>query len=146
MLLLPPCYPGSTNCTRSSIHQQRRSSRCCSCAATPAANSNPRHGQWSVNGVPKRVFLLNQAAVAATSYGQPSDDGSKQQEQLHGAANGAIMQGASMPATVFNLVNVIMGAGYVSIPFALRQGGWAALAILGLLGAVFLYTGKLQGH
>lgn len=31
-----------------------------------------------------------------------------------------VFQGASMPATVFNLVNVIMGAGYVSIPFACR--------------------------
>jgi len=30
-------------------------------------------------------------------------------------------QGAAFTATVFNLVNVIMGAGYVSIPFACRQ-------------------------
>jgi vesicular inhibitory amino acid transporter len=46
-----------------------------------------------------------------------------------------------MPQTVFNLVNVIMGAGYVSIPFALKQGGWVALAVLWLLGAFFCYTG-----
>jgi hypothetical protein len=31
-----------------------------------------------------------------------------------------VVQGASFPATVFNLVNVIMGAGYVSIPFACK--------------------------
>ena len=48
---------------------------------------------------------------------------------------------ASMPQTVFNLVNVIMGAGYVSIPFALKQGGWAALGVLWLLGLFFCYTG-----
>jgi hypothetical protein len=39
----------------------------------------------------------------------------------------AAQGGASFPATVFNLVNVIMGAGYVSIPYACRQvslGGW----------------------
>lgn len=28
--------------------------------------------------------------------------------------------GATFPATVFTLINVIMGAGYVSIPFACR--------------------------
>jgi vesicular inhibitory amino acid transporter len=46
-----------------------------------------------------------------------------------------------MNQTVFNLVNVIMGAGYVSIPFALKQGGWAALGVLWLLGLVFCWTG-----
>eukprot|EP00775_Hariotina_reticulata_P003016 gene3016-3297_t len=34
-----------------------------------------------------------------------------------------------------------MGAGYVSIPYACFQGGWAALAVLWLLGACFCYTG-----
>lgn len=37
------------------------------------------------------------------------------------------LQGASTPATVFNLVNVIMGAGYVSIPFACRSPGFCFL-------------------
>lgn len=36
------------------------------------------------------------------------------------AATCCALQGASMSATVFNLVNVIMGAGYVSIPFACK--------------------------
>lgn len=47
----------------------------------------------------------------------------------------AAQGGASFPATVFNLVNVIMGAGYVSIPYACRQvsldggGGGGVLAV-----------------
>lgn len=57
-----------------------------------------------------------QAAAADGAFG---DQWAQQQESSADAAAGA-PKGAAMPATVFNLVNVIMGAGYVSIPFACR--------------------------
>ncbi|GBF90516.1 hypothetical protein Rsub_03512 [Raphidocelis subcapitata] len=45
--------------------------------------------------------------------------------------------------TLFNLVNVIMGAGFVSMPYACRMGGWASLAVVWALCAVFAWTGTV---
>lgn len=50
---------------------------------------------------------------------------------------------ASFPATVFNLANLIMGAGYVSVPYALACGGpGPALAALAALALLFCGTGR----
>jgi hypothetical protein len=57
-----------------------------------------------------------QAAAADGAFG----DEWAEQPSSSAAADAEVPKGAAMPATVFNLVNVIMGAGYVSIPFACR--------------------------
>jgi vesicular inhibitory amino acid transporter len=41
-----------------------------------------------------------------------------------------------------NSVNILLGVGLLSVPYALKQGGWAGLGVLGLLGIVTNYTGK----
>lgn len=50
---------------------------------------------------------------------------------------------ATNTQTLFNLVNVIMGAGFVTMPYACRMGGWAALAVVWSLCFVFAWTGAV---
>ena len=33
-----------------------------------------------------------------------------------------------------NSVNILLGVGLLSVPYALQQGGWAGLGVLGILG------------
>lgn len=40
-------------------------------------------------------------------------------------------------------VNIFMGIGMLSMPFAMRQGGWLGLLTLGIATAVFCLSGKL---
>lgn len=63
----------------------------------------------------------------------------------------AAQGGASFPATVFNLVNVIMGAGYVSIPYACRQvsldgGGVGGGGRVGSLGCPKMVEDRAQPY
>ena len=39
-------------------------------------------------------------------------------------------------------MNILLGVGLLSVPYALKQGGWAGLGVLGMLGLVTNYTGK----
>lgn len=39
-------------------------------------------------------------------------------------------------------VNVMMGVGLLSLPFALKSSGWVGLVLLWLMGIVTNYTGK----
>lgn len=43
---------------------------------------------------------------------------------------------------VFNVVNVMMGVGLLSLPFALKSSGWIGLVVLWLMGIVTNYTAK----
>lgn len=82
-----------------------------------------------------RPTMVPRAGAGAGALGGSSSD------DHHVPAAAAMPPGTGMAASVFNLINVIMGAGYVSIPFACAQGGWAALPLLWLLGCIFCYTG-----
>jgi Transmembrane amino acid transporter protein len=44
---------------------------------------------------------------------------------------------------LFNCVNILLGCGVLSIPYALQEGGWAAFAVLGLMWVSTNYTGKV---
>ncbi|CAL8465508.1 g5044 [Coccomyxa elongata] len=55
---------------------------------------------------------------------------------------GEVLGNASFFQAVMNVLNILTGVGLLSIPFALRQAGWAGLGILWLLGIVTNYTGK----
>ena len=41
-----------------------------------------------------------------------------------------------------NSVNILLGVGLLSVPYALRQGGWAGLGVLASLGLMTNYTGR----
>ena len=49
---------------------------------------------------------------------------------------------SSTAQAMANSVNILLGVGLLSVPYALKQGGWAGLGVLGLLGLVTNYTGK----
>lgn len=51
--------------------------------------------------------------------------------------------GATAAQTTFNLVNVYMGIGLLSMPYAMRLSGWSGLATLAIAAAVFCASGKL---
>ncbi|KAK9903315.1 hypothetical protein WJX75_002640 [Coccomyxa subellipsoidea] len=55
---------------------------------------------------------------------------------------GEVLGNATFFQAVMNVLNILTGVGLLSIPFALRQAGWAGLGILWLLGIVTNYTGK----
>lgn len=52
-----------------------------------------------------------------------------------------VLGNATFFQAVMNVLNILTGVGLLSIPFALRQAGWAGLGILWLLGIVTNYTG-----
>ncbi|GAQ90047.1 Transmembrane amino acid transporter family protein [Klebsormidium nitens] len=54
--------------------------------------------------------------------------------------------GCTFNQALLNAVNILLGVGLLSIPFAMAEGGWAALATLGLLGVITNYTGKVLGE
>ena len=49
---------------------------------------------------------------------------------------------SSTAQAMANSVNILLGVGLLSVPYALKQGGWAGLGVLGMLGLVTNYTGK----
>eukprot|EP00798_Chlamydomonas_sp_ICE-L_P008319 gene8319-1594_t len=67
---------------------------------------------------------------AAASDGIPSE----------GAA--AEPEGCNFTQSVFNVVNVVMGVGLLSLPYALKSAGWVGLVLLMLMGYIAAYTGK----
>ncbi|KAH7656076.1 solute carrier family 32 (vesicular inhibitory amino acid transporter) protein [Dioscorea alata] len=52
-------------------------------------------------------------------------------------------QGASMARTCLNLANAMSGAGVLSMPYALSQGGWLSMAVFFMVAGICCYTGIL---
>ena len=52
-----------------------------------------------------------------------------------------VLGNTSFFQAVLNMLNVLTGVGLLSVPFALRQAGWAGLGVMWLLGIVTNYTG-----
>ncbi|KAG1674281.1 hypothetical protein FOA52_013470 [Chlamydomonas sp. UWO 241] len=65
------------------------------------------------------------AASGSMSAAAPVDDGK-----------------SSFMQAVFNVVNVIMGVGLLTLPFALKSSGWVGLGLLWVMGIITNYTGK----
>lgn len=65
-------------------------------------------------------------------------------EQLSGKL--AIGHGCSFTQTIFNGVNVMAGVGLLSMPYTVKEGGWASLAVLVLFAVIFCYTATLMRH
>ncbi|PNH12095.1 Vacuolar amino acid transporter 1 [Tetrabaena socialis] len=49
----------------------------------------------------------------------------------------------SRARAVFNVVNVMMGVGLLSLPFALKSSGWVGLLVLWVMGIATNYTAKV---
>ena len=118
---------------------------------------------------PSLVIASARPAVCASSQ-QPTCNGAFPQQQqllLHRLASSPAPRpsrnvctqaasGASLPVpapapsagnstftqAVFNVVNVMMGVGLLSLPFALKSSGWVGLIVLWMMGIVTNYTGE----
>ena len=66
------------------------------------------------------------ASLSISMLAKPSDD-----------------RNASAWLAGWNVSNLIQGTGILGIPFAVHQGGWAAVASIFLVAALCCYTGKL---
>lgn len=53
------------------------------------------------------------------------------------------LPGTTLLQTTGNILNVFVGTGLLSMPFALRKGGWAALGVQALLLPLFALSGQL---
>ena len=58
----------------------------------------------------------------------------------------AVSGQSTMPQSVFNSINALIGVGLLSLPLAFKMSGWLiGLALLTLTAAVTAHTGKLLG-
>ena len=72
-----------------------------------------------------------------TNGADPNDvEGSRRNDVARGTGTSSTAQAMA------NSVNILLGVGLLSVPYALKQGGWAGLGVLGMLGLVTNYTGK----
>ena len=71
-------------------------------------------------------------------------DGQGQEHELSGGDGSSRF--STFRQTCFNAVNVLLGVGLLSLPYAMRLCGWLGLAILILLSALTCHTAKLLGE
>ncbi|PNW85026.1 hypothetical protein CHLRE_03g168550v5 [Chlamydomonas reinhardtii] len=97
---------------------------------SPALRSRPAPGTATFTQPkqqPKPV-VHTQAAAGAGASATPAPQSS--------GGNSTFTQ------AVFNVVNVMMGVGVLSLPFALKSSGWVGLLVLWVMGVATNYTAK----
>lgn len=119
-------------------------------AACPAPRSVPLRVSSAAAG-PKvlgnRVVYQVQRAVSLPAPAKLVKPDRRQAIKTQAAANDAPIaetpQGNStFMQAVFNLVNIMMGIGLLTLPFALKSSGWIGIVLLWIMGFVTNYTGK----
>ena len=50
---------------------------------------------------------------------------------------------ATSVQALFNAINILLGVGVLTVPYAIAEGGWAAVLLLALLGVITNYTGEI---
>ena len=53
---------------------------------------------------------------------------------------------SSLPQSIFNCTNSLMGVGLLSLPYTMRVCGWLGVGVLLLFAAITHHTGKLLGR
>jgi len=76
--------------------------------------------------------LPNRIATCASSSGAMPADGAMEPAD----------SGSTFVQTVFNVVNLMMGVGLLSLPFALKSSGWVGILMLWFMAFITNYTGK----
>ena len=82
------------------------------------------------------VLLENELPTAAKRLEFKNDDIDNRPGVYHRVGNSTTEQALA------NSVNILLGVGTLSVPYALRESGWAGIVVLLLLGATTNYTGK----
>ncbi|GIL72720.1 hypothetical protein Vretifemale_3019 [Volvox reticuliferus] len=96
--------------------------------ASPST-SLPRQAACFIPPAPKRLcqpLVRTEASADAGAASTPAP----------GTGNSTFVQ------AVFNVVNVMMGVGLLSLPFALKSSGWVGLVVLWVMGIATNYTAK----
>ena len=76
----------------------------------------------------RRRDIVADAAVA--------DAGSAPSDEPSSAGTSTFLQ------AVLNVMNILMGVGLLSIPYALKEAGWVGLGVLAVLGLITNYSGE----
>lgn len=82
------------------------------------------------------VLLENELPTAAKRLEFKNEDIDNRPGVYHRVGNSTTEQALA------NSVNILLGVGTLSVPYALRESGWAGIVVLLLLGATTNYTGK----
>lgn len=89
-------------------------------------NSEFTGGSLSRGGFSQSVHKWKSATLTVSLLEKPSDD-----------------RRASAFLAGWNVTNLIQGTGILGVPYAVRMGGWAAVAANALIALLCCYTGKL---
>ena len=89
-------------------------------------NSGIAGGSLSRGGFSQSLHKLKSATLTVSLLEKPSDD-----------------RRASAFLAGWNVTNLIQGTGILGVPYAVRMGGWAAVAANALIALLCCYTGKL---
>ena len=122
----------------------------------PAAQQRPAVAPC-VRLVPAhQIFRLSTSASAPTAplrqHASPASIRIRTQASAAADAGGAAdkPQAATGTSTfvqaVFNVVNVMMGVGLLTLPYALKSSGWIGIGLLWLMGIICNYTGWVAAH
>ncbi|KAG5935225.1 hypothetical protein E4U53_000480 [Claviceps sorghi] len=100
-------------------------------------SSATRHGQWGVDDE------LRDAEAVDTAHGEENPILVKEVQQGDKVVL-AVEGQSTLPQSVFNSINALIGVGLLSLPLAFKLSGWIiGLLILTLTAAVTAYTGEL---
>ncbi|XP_052176466.1 amino acid transporter AVT1A-like [Diospyros lotus] len=58
----------------------------------------------------------------------------------------AIGHGCSLAQTIFNSINIMCGVALLSVPYTVKEAGWASILLLVLFAVISCYTASLMRH
>ena len=96
----------------------------------------------------ERMTMQRERSISAR-FSDASTIEAASDEDMGLLQDGAVDQGlgfSTFHQTCFNAINVLLGVGLLSLPYAMRLYGWLGLVILILLSALTFYTAKLLGE
>ncbi|KAJ9526617.1 hypothetical protein QJQ45_017626 [Haematococcus lacustris] len=125
-------------------HQQLRYFKSCNAAVPALARSAPSAASSAAHIDPART--PSQGPSPLSSSRQTSRHRCSHVTASSAAAELPVPSSSagssSFSQAVLNVVNVMMGVGLLSLPFALKSSGWIGIALLWFMGIVTNYTGK----
>ncbi|KAI4381547.1 hypothetical protein MLD38_007612 [Melastoma candidum] len=104
-------------------------------------------GFSKANGADDLAYpLINDSVVnySKEEIGRISREQSAYSAKTSFAEELPIGHGCSFTQTVFNGVNVLVGVGLLSTPYAMKEAGWASLVVLVLFAIISWYTASLM--
>ena len=86
-----------------------------------------------------QIMTTTTTGATTTDYDDASDDDENEDDEGVVVA----VRRSSTTQAMANTVNILLGVGTLSVPFALAEAGWSGLGVLAILGVATNYTGKI---